>query len=115
MKPQKLTLDSEALANFRVNLDTALNVMIHQMKEKDLREGTATAKLNVLLVPKTDEDTGEVFYQMEIEPQIDIKIAAKAKIECPVKGGIFAKFDKDGAVIVASQQISIDDLEEEAQ
>jgi len=113
MKPQRLNLESEALNRFRENLDAALNVMIKRMSEKNLMEGTTTAKLKVLLIPGTDENTGEVFYKMEIEPEIDIKIGAKAKIECPVTAGIFAQFDKDGAVIVASQQISIDDLEGE--
>ena len=112
MKPQRLTLDSEALETFRNNLDAALNMMIRQMSLKDLMEGTTTAKLSVTLLPGTDENTGEVFYKMEIEPQIDVKIGAKAKIDCPVKAGIFAKFDKDGVVMVASEQISIDDLEE---
>ena len=114
MKPQRLSLDSEALNRFRENLDAALTIMIRQMSEKNLMEGTTTAKLKVLLLPGTDENTGEVFYKMEIEPEIDIKIGAKAKIECPVTAGIFAKFDRQGAVMVASQQISIDDLEEEA-
>jgi acetylornithine deacetylase/succinyl-diaminopimelate desuccinylase-like protein len=113
MKPQKLTMNSEALERFRSNLDAALNMMINQMRAKNLLEGTTTAKLNVLMVPGTDEETGEIFYKMEIEPQIDVKIGAKAKIECPVTAGIFAQFDKDGTVVVASNQISMDELMEE--
>lgn len=113
MRPQRLNLESEALIRFRENLDTALNIMIRRMSEKNLMEGTTTAKLKVMLIPGTDEDTGEVYYKMEIEPENDIKIGAKAKIECPVTAGIFAKFDASGAVVVASQQISIDDLEGE--
>lgn len=113
MRPQRLTLDSEALETFRERMDAALNMMIFQMKDKQLTEGTVTGKINVILLPMTDEDTGERYYKMEIEPQIDVNVKAKAKIECPVTAGIFAAFDEQGAVMVASNQISMDDLMEE--
>ena len=110
MKPHVLTIESEALAEFREKLSIALGVMVRSMKEKHLTEGTTTARIKILLLEETNKETGEIFWKMALEPDIDIKIGAKAKLECGQKAGIFAKFDEAGRAIIASNQISIDEL-----
>lgn len=110
MKPHVLTLDSEALEEFRGKLNIALAIMVRSMKEKHLMEGTTTARIKVLLNEEVNEDTGEISWTMRLEPEIDIKIGAKHKLECEQKNNICEKFDEAGRAIIASNQISIDEL-----
>ena len=104
MSAQVLGLHSEPMKDFRENLDEALRMLVTNMTERDLGTGTITAKIKV-----TIEHSDYGFTQMKIEPDISIKIGAKAQKKCGIQQGIFLKYDQDGMPVVAGNQISLDD------
>ena len=113
MKPQELSLTSELLDEFRMHLDAALGMCVRQLIQRDLYKGEVTTKIGIELEKYTDEKTGEIYYNMEIEPDVRLKLSAKGRLECDKKKGIVIAKDKYGVPVVASNQIDIDELLDE--
>lgn len=111
MKPHRLTMDSEMLGNFKESMNGALAMILNQLEEKNLSEGAISAKIKIKLMKKTDED-GALNNFIVLEPDISLKIGAKGKIECNTESAIM-QIDDEGIPIVASSQISIDELLQE--
>ena len=78
MAPQELTLDGEIFDEFRILLDSGIRATIRQAIEARTNGGTITAKISFKLNPHTDNETGEIFYNPEIEPKVSTKIDKKA-------------------------------------
>lgn len=112
MKPQQLDLNSEILSEFRNNFEIALNSVIRQMTERKMPGGTLTAKIDIEIREETAE-SGEIIRTMKVQPDIGVKIGAKGKINCREQNGIYLQIGRDGQPIVASEQISMDDLLDE--
>lgn len=110
MKPQQLTLNAECFDQLRRNIDVALNGIVSSLISKRLVEGTVTAKIKITMMESTDKDNGEIIRQMVIEPDVDMKIGAKMKLECSERGGIFLKQNAEGHNIIGDNQVSIDEL-----
>ncbi len=112
MKPQRLTMDSEALEEFRQSMDAALEIVTCQLIRRKLKAGTVSAKVNIHIRERADDKTGEIYYEMVLEPNVSMKIGASDKLKCGTKAAIM-KQDNDGRPIIASEQIGMDELIEE--
>ena len=110
MSPQTLTLGSEALADFRYKMDLALDAALKTLKEKKLMEGVVNAKIKILMVEKTDKETGQVTTRINLEPDVNLKIGAKYKLECQEETGLLMAFNQEGNPVIATNQIDIDEL-----
>ena len=110
MKPQRLSLESEALEEFRANFDNALERLCEQIVKKKLTRGVVSAKVAITLTENADKETGEIYYKMEIEPDVKRKLSADYKIPCGKKDGIIMQMDPYGRPMIADEQISFDDL-----
>ena len=110
MKPQQLTMNAECFDQFRNNFDAALNGIVNNLISKRLMEGEVTAKVKITLLETTDKDNGEIIRQLVVEPDVNMKIGAKLRLECSERGGIFLKQNAEGHNIIADNQVSIDEL-----
>ena len=108
MKPQELTFDCELFNEFRQALDAAVKSCVRQMVAKRLSDGTITGKIEIHLEDGV-EKTGEVVFYPEITPDVQMKIAAKGKIECAKKSGFLMKCGPEGFV-VGTDQVTMDEL-----
>ena len=109
MKPQELNLNSEVFGDFREKFDAALAVMVRQMAEKRMPEGTLAVSVTVKMGQAATAD-GEIIRTIGIEPDMKMKIGAKAKVECEKRGVFCVQMDPEGKPIVASSQIDMDEF-----
>ena len=109
MKPQQFDISSEALDEFRDKMDAALAMVVRELKNKRLPEGTVTGKIKITL-EKAADGNGEIATQMTLEPEVTINMSAKGKIECGRKAGLFTQLDENGNPVIGSCQMDIDDL-----
>lgn len=108
MKPQELNLDCELFAEFRQALDAAVKIILIRMMEKGLDSGSITGKLDITLRTFTT-DEGEVKYMPEIQPDVQMKIGTKAKLDCTKQNGFLAKRNGNG-IVIGTDQITMDEL-----
>ena len=113
MKPQRINLDSEVLEEFRAALSGALEIVACQMMRKKLNEGTVSASVKISTEERADDKTGEIYYTMELEPKVKMKIGASDDMNCGKRGGIIMKQDYQGRPLIASEQISIEEIQQE--
>ena len=113
MKPQRINIDSEVLEEFRAALSGALEIVTCQLVRRKLHEGTVNASVKIGIEERTDANTGEIYYTMELEPKVRMKIGASDDMQIGKRGGIIMKQDYQGRPLIASEQISIDDIEQE--
>ena len=111
MKPQRLNIESEALEEFRASLNAALEIVACQLVQRKLKKGTVTAKVGITLDERTDSKTGEIFYDLVLEPTVNMKVGASDKLECGKKSAVM-KPDNTGRPLIASEQIGMDELME---
>lgn len=109
MKPQILDLDSEVLAEFRERFNFALSSLIRNLVEKDLPAGEVGGKIRIE-INKSVTDDGEVVYMTTIRPDVHLKVNAKAKMDCSTMEGMVLRTTPCGQAVVASNQISMDEL-----
>ena len=109
MKPQVLTIDSEVLGEFRDNFNGTLAVLVREMKARGLHEGTITAKIDITIEEAADAN-GQIAKQLTIQPEVNMKMGAKGKVECSKRSGLFVQLNDDGVPVVGHCQIDIDEL-----
>lgn len=109
MKPQELSLDCEIFDDFREKMNIAITAVIKNLVNKKLTAGTVTAKIDIEMYEKVTED-GEVYLTPVIEPKVNLKVGAKGKLECRKQGDFLMKEDQDGKYLVATNQISMDEM-----
>ena len=112
MKPHVLTMDSEALADFREKMDQCLALLVCRMKERKLTEGTLTGKVKVTIREAPDM-LGQLHTMMELEPEVSVNMSAKGKVECEKQAGMFMQLDEEGRPVIGSCQVDIEELLEE--
>ena len=112
MKPQRLNIESEALEEFRQSLNAALEIVTCQLIRKKLTKGTVSAKVGITIEEHADDKTGELYYQMILEPNVSMKIGASDSLKCGKKAAVM-KQDGNGRPIIASKQIEIDEIMQE--
>ena len=110
MKPTELSIDNEIFADLRFKMDVALNAVISNLIEKKLNAGKVTAKIDISLFEKTDEETGEVFYEPVFEPVVNVNVGAKGKFECSAPVGLIVKKSKCGNNFIGTNQITFDEV-----
>ena len=88
MKPQRLNIESEALEEFRQSLNAALEIVTCQLIRRKLQKGTVSAKVAITIHERADDKTGEIYYQMELEPNVNMKIGASDSLKCGTKAAI---------------------------
>lgn len=113
MKPQTLTIDSEALQDYLQTQVSMMNMCICNLAEKKLVSGTVTAKIKIALIEQKDEKTGEFYYRMELEPKVDVKVGGSASVKCKKESGLFMKRDERGMPVIASTQIDMEEFLQE--
>ena len=112
MKPQRLNLESEALEEFRQSLSAALEIVTCQLVRRRLNKGTVSAKVAITIEERADDKTGEIYYQMELEPNVSMKVGASDSLKCGKRSAIM-KQDNDGRPMIASEQIGMDEIMQE--
>ncbi len=110
MKAQELTIDSEVFKDTKFIFDDAISHLLRNMIRKDLSEGKLTLTVKITSANIINQETGASEQRMIFEPKINIKIGEKADAKCPITGGLLAEIDKNGNVLVGSNQIDIDEL-----
>ena len=110
MKPQELTMNSEAMVGSLTNIDAALNMTINEMMEQDLSEGTVTLKVKIVLKKAVAPD-GEIIWQPKISSKTTAKYGRGFDLTEKAKPGLFAFRNREGKLLIGSNQISMDDLE----
>ena len=110
MRPQILNMDSEVLEEFRNKFNSAIAAVIRNLIDKKLTAGTVTGKIDITIMEQVDKETGEVYWSPEIEPVVNMKVGAKGKLECGKKAGMILKITPCRAPVVASNQISFDEM-----
>jgi len=110
MKPAELSIYNEVFTDLRYKMDVALNAVINNLIEKKLTGGKVTAKIDISLFQKTDEETGEVFYEPVFEPVVNVNVGAKGKFECSAPVGLIVKKSKCGRNFIGTNQISFDEV-----
>lgn len=113
MKPQRISLESEVLEEFRDKLNAALEIVTCQLVRRKLYEGVVSASVRIEVEERADDKTGEVYYSMNLEPKVKIKIGASDDMKCVKRGGIIMKQDYQGRPLIASEQISMDEIKQE--
>lgn len=109
MEPQKLSLDCEALDEFRWAMDAELRRMVVLLENKELDSGTLTGKISVEIERNVTQD-GEIIRRIHIKPNVNIKIKADEKCELMKKDNINLVFDSAGMPVIATDQISMEDV-----
>ena len=112
MKPQRLNIESEALEEFRQSLNAALEIVACQLIRRKLQKGVVSAKVAITLEERADDKTGEIYYDMELEPGVSMKIGASDSLKCGTRKAIM-KQDGQGRPMIASEQIGMDEILEE--
>lgn len=113
MKPQTLTINSEALQDYLQTQVSMMNLCICNLAEKKLTSGTVAAKIKIALIEQKDEKTGEFYYRMELEPKVDVKIGGSASVKCETKTDLYMKRDERGMPVIASKQIDMEEYLQE--
>ena len=109
MKAQVLNLGSESLVEFREKLDAALAVAVNRMKEKWLMQASVTGKIKITLEEQTDSQ-GEIHTLMKLEPEVNVNMSTKGKVQCGTQSGLFVQLDEEGRPVIGSCQVDIDEL-----
>ena len=109
MKPQELNLNSEALAEFRERMDTAIGILIRTMMEKGMPDGSMTAKIKVKMIRVTSQE-GEIIRRMDLEPKVHVQTSGKGDLDCEKQAGLVVAEDAEGSVMVASNQVEMNEL-----
>lgn len=109
MKPQRLNIESEALEEFRQSLNAALEIVTCQLIRRKLQKGTVSANVGITIRERCDDKTGEIYYEMVLEPKVNMKIGASDSLKCGTKAAIM-KQDAEGRPLIASEQIGMDEL-----
>lgn len=109
MKPQSFDMSSEALEEFREQMDAALALVVRELKGKGLPEGTVTGKIKIVMEHAIDAN-GEYATMINLEPEVSLNMSTKGKIECSKKAGLFTQLDENGNPVIGSCQVDIEDL-----
>ena len=109
MQPQELNLESEVFEDFLALLDQKIHNTVAIMMEKGLTSGTVTGKIGIRLEEKISQETGETCHLIVIEPTVGSKIGTSGSAKTPPKAGVIIR-DRAGELIIADNQISMDEM-----
>ena len=110
MRPQGLTLDSDIFEEFRVILNSSIRATLREMIEQGVRGATITAKIDIDLASRVDDDTGEIFYQPDLDPKVSTKLGKRADHRLKKLDGFIMKPDGNGGFIIGTKQVEMSEL-----
>lgn len=105
MAPHVFGLYGEELAKFREGLDGTIRALVFNMTERDLEEGSISAKIKVTI--KKADSGGKLITWMKIEPAVGMKISASAKVKLETENGLVLEYDSEGRPVVGNHQIEV--------
>lgn len=109
MAAQEISLNHEALDEFRTCLDATIKKLISVMIDKNMMTGEVTGKIKIT-AEVSDSTNSLPAYKLSIEPDVKMKIGAKGQMKCKKQEGLFLKFGLEGEAIVGEKQLDIDGL-----
>lgn len=109
MKPQELKLDSEIFAGLRGGIDACLNILVCQMLQKGINAGNVTARIGIEIKEFATED-GEIIREPDIKYSVSYGMSAKDNIKGDVQKGLILRRNREGKILIASEQIGMDEL-----
>ena len=109
MKPQELNLQSEVFNDSLFVLDQAIQKTVASMMEKGMKSGAVSLKIGFTVEERVNEETGETYHAIMIEPRIGSKVGSSGSAKVPAKAGIIMR-NRGGDLIIAGNQISMDEL-----
>ena len=104
MEPEILSMDGEALREFKRAFDFILKRMVVEMEEKHLAIGTVTGKIKVEMMRTVDADTGETRTMVEMKPDVKMKMGQSGGAECNKIEPMQLQFDVIGNPIIGTRQ-----------
>ena len=111
MAPHELNIDSPVFAGALLMLGDKITETIKDMIAKNLSIGQVDLKIEIGVMQAPDEDG--VFHNTVIfDPKVTRKIGSTEKTKCGGSGGRI-EINKDGQIIIGTNQISMDELLEE--
>ena len=108
MKPQELTINGELFEEFRQNFDASMMILVNRMISTRITKGAVNAKIGIEIKEFVD-DNGEIVRMPEINYNIGMGMTEKETMKGSMRRGLFLK-RASGKLIVASEQISMDDV-----
>ena len=111
MKPQELKLESEIFKGLRDGIDACLNILVCQMLKKGINAGNVTARIGIE-ISESLTNAGEVVRTPDIRYSIGYSMNAKDSVKGDVEKGLILQRDEKGKILVASEQIGMDELME---
>ena len=109
MEPQALSLDCEALEEFRLALDVLLRNIVGKMVKKGMDSGDITGKIKIEIETKTTKE-GEIVRNIRLEPKVSTSMTENGESECK-KQNMALKFDHHGMPVIGTDnQISMDEI-----
>ncbi len=110
MLPQELSLNSEIFEEFRTILDSSIRALLRQMIEQRVKSGTITAKVDIDLASKTDEETAEISYFPSIDPKVTMKLGKRADYGLRKLNGFTMKSNGRGGFTIGTEQVELSEL-----
>lgn len=104
MEPEILSLDGEALEEFKRVFDLVLKRMVVEMEEKDLATGTVTGKIKVEMSRTVDANTGEMRTFVEMKPDVRMKMSEGGGADCNKVQPLQLHFTASGEPVVGTRQ-----------
>ena len=114
MKPQELKLESEIFKGLRDGMDACMNILVCQMLKKDIRAGNVTARIGIE-ISEGVTSAGELIRMPDIKYSIGYSMNAKDSVKGDVEKGLILQRDAKGKILVASEQIGMDEIMDSAE
>ena len=111
MKAHELDLESEVFNSLRFMMSHFIIDTVKRMQEKDLSEGSVTAKIKIGIMRHVD-DNGEVHSTVIFEPKVTGKVGRTTEDKLNPVGGRIT-IGQDGTLLIGNEQVSMDELMDE--
>ena len=108
MEAQTLGLYCDQLDDFRAKLDETIRGLMLNLTERDLEDGTVTAKIKVVRRIVVDE-ANVARTMIRMEPTVGFKIVASGQAKCDTANGLLLAYGENGEPVIGENQITIEE------
>ncbi|MCR5566180.1 MAG: hypothetical protein K6F61_04960 [Clostridiales bacterium] len=108
MKIHELDFDSPVFTELKAMLSMNIIDTVKRMNNKNLAEGTVSAKIKIGMMQTVDEN-GEIHSTAIFEPKVTAKVGDSSEDKCGATGGRIV-VNADGSVLIGSEQVTMDEL-----
>ena len=109
----ELSIDNPTLMQAKEALNACMKIAVAQAIEKGSMEGSATLKISFKIEACADKDTGQQFYQPEIDFKAGYSIPMKDSIDGKIIDACRMIARRDGKLCLIGNQISMAELMDE--